>query len=768
MSPRIWLPLAALALTLLGAVAPGAAQGTGRGRIGGVVTDAATGAPVPGAAVSVGQLETTTDDAGRFELTGTDRGPVELIVIADGFEVGLVPVTVGRRGATANVTLTPAAGAEIIEVEGRAPVEPEPYTYAITGDEVRTLPGSGNDALKALQSLPGVARVPFGLGGLVLRGASPRDSSVYLDGIEVPILYHFGGLASFYPSTLLDDIDLQSGSFGARWGRTQGGVVVLTSRPGRADRWRVGSEVSLIDASLRAEGPAPGHGAWTLGLRRSYVDAILAAALPSGDGALTLAPRYWDGQLRYDRGTAATGQLSAMLFFSDDLLRFASADVAPADAMADDAGLRYVSRFARAAVRYQRQLAATDLSVQPWVGLGEVAVTLDGEGTARRYLPMGVRADVTRHVGRHEIAAGVDVQGGRAAFSARGQPAPGPGVAMDEPMEVARATTRWDADVGAWTEGQLRVGPAVIAPGLRLDRYGLSDEWVLDPRLAYAQELTAAATLRAAIGRYHQPPLFTDVDPVYGNPRLTSSAATQTSLGVEVRLPADATVAVTGFASSSDHLPVDVVTGATPAAAGGTSDSGGVGSITGELTDDQFGAYEYRESVGRGRSHGVEVLVKRTGPRWVGWLSYTWSRSERTGDPRQDLGWRPYVLDQPHVLTALGTTTLGRWQLGARLRFASGNPYTPVGGTYYDSDAQRYQAVDGAILSSRLPAFVQLDLRVDRGWQRPWGTLKLFLDVQNVTNRVNPEGVSYNFDYTERRYTRGLPVFPSLGVEYTP
>ena len=73
-----------------------------------------------------------------------------------------------------------------------------------------------------------------------------------------------------------------------------------------------------------------------------------------------------------------------------------------------------------------------------------------------------------------------------------------------------------------------------------------------------------------------------------------------------------------------------------------------------------------------------------------------------------------------------------------------------------------------SVLSARLPAFAQLDVRVDRSWTRSWGTLKLFLDVQNVTNRLNPEGVTYNFDYSQVRYTRGLPVFPSLGLEYAP
>ena len=127
------------------------------------------------------------------------------------------------------------------------------------------------------------------------------------------------------------------------------------------------------------------------------------------------------------------------------------------------------------------------------------------------------------------------------------------------------------------------------------------------------------------------------------------------------------------------------------------------------------------------------------------------------------------MLDQPHVLTALATAPLGpQWRIGARFRYASGNPIPPTVGSYVDTSLQEYVPLSGPVLSERLPAFVQLDVRIDRSWTRPWGTLKLFLDVQNVTNRLNPEGVSYNFDYSSRQYTRGLPVFPSLGLEYAP
>jgi hypothetical protein len=225
---------------------------------------------------------------------------------------------------------------------------------------------------------------------------------------------------------------------------------------------------------------------------------------------------------------------------------------------------------------------------------------------------------------------------------------------------------------------------------------------------------------------------------------------------------------VTVYASKLADLPVDAVSSATPAAGSGQSASGGAASISRELADDQFGSYSFRENLGRGDDHGLELMVKRISERWAAWLSYTWSRSLRTEDPSRTIGWHPYLLDQPNVLTALGTVQLGSWRLGGRFRYATGNPITPVAGTFYDVDTERYEPIDGALLSARLPAFLQLDLRADRAWRRSWGTISVYLDVQNVTNRLNAEGVTYDHTYQQARYTRGLPVFPSLGVEYVP
>ena len=64
--------------------------------------------------------------------------------------------------------------------------------------------------------------------------------------------------------------------------------------------------------------------------------------------------------------------------------------------------------------------------------------------------------------------------------------------------------------------------------------------------------------------------------------------------------------------------------------------------------------------------------------------------------------------------------------------------------------------------TGRLPTFAQLDLRVDRTWPH-WD---LYVDIQNVTNHENVEGIDYSADYTAHSWTTGLPILPSIGLVY--
>jgi hypothetical protein len=166
---------------------------------------------------------------------------------------------------------------------------------------------------------------------------------------------------------------------------------------------------------------------------------------------------------------------------------------------------------------------------------------------------------------------------------------------------------------------------------------------------------------------------------------------------------------------------------------------------------------------GKGRIYGAEFSAElRPDDRTFAFVAYTLSRSERSdhGGP-----YRLFDNDQTHILSLVGSRKLGRgWELGTRFRLVSGEPTTPVTGSVFDTRSGVYLPLYGAVNSVRDPLFHQLDVKLEKAWKFGDFTLATYLDVQNVYNARNPEGRSYNYDYTKREEVSGLSFFPNLGV----
>jgi hypothetical protein len=113
----------------------------------------------------------------------------------------------------------------------------------------------------------------------------------------------------------------------------------------------------------------------------------------------------------------------------------------------------------------------------------------------------------------------------------------------------------------------------------------------------------------------------------------------------------------------------------------------------------------------------------------------------------------------------LGSYDLGRgYEFGARFRYATGMPRTPVVGQYLNSSTGYYEPVFGAHNSIRIPDFYQLDTRIEKGFVMQRMKLSTFIDIQNITNRKNPEEIAYSEDYKQKSYIIGLPILAVAGA----
>lgn len=734
---------------LLFAVVQGEAQTR---TVSGQVLDA-EGRPVAGATIGHLADEVTTDEDGRFVLP-LSHATADIVVVADTFQTLITTVLRGQRHVDLRLVATSKDADEVIHILGKTQdtssvAETKPTRYELSPELIRRVPGAGNDALKSIQTMPGVGRVPYGMGGLVLRGNSPRDSNVFLDGIEVPLLYHFGGLASFYPSTTLKSLELMGGGYSAEFGRGLGGLVTVESRGARDDTWRVTPEMSMVDLSLQADGPTSEHSGVSIGLRRSIIDAVLPAIGTSSE--ITTAPRYYDGQLRYDTRLWRGARLSARIFGSDDEIGLLYGERM-------DRKFIYGAQFARAGLHFEQEVDKGLFTLAPWIGTDDFRMESVDQKMLSQNNPYGGRSSYLRTFSLGSVSAGVDLSGGD--FKVKSTT-----IADGQFTIIERENTYFNA--GAWLRAKMRFleGRLNISPGIRVENYSLSSETVVDPRIVISHEVNKALTIRESLGSFHQPPSISDS--LWGNEDLESSYSIQAALGAEYKFSNVWSASTTGFYSLLHNLAIDDPNAPKGALSNLTTSKLGALASSREFMAKQFGTFSSLLNEGSGRNMGLELMVKFIGQRGFAWLSYTGSRAERKSHIEPDQGWTRYVLDQPHVLTIIGSTKWGNWQFGARGRYASGNAFTPILGGAEGPNGQTVP-VYGEEYSERLPDFFQVDLRVDRVWQRPWGTINAFLDVQNVTMRVNTEGRLYEDDYESYEETEGLPLFPAFGLSYAP
>ncbi|HWB77073.1 MAG TPA: energy transducer TonB, partial [Nannocystaceae bacterium] len=181
------------------------------------------------------QSQVRSADDGTFAVPDAKPGKLRVVVTAPGFERHETIVAIGTsERVDIEVYLVRASDnpyRTVVSSDRNAREEVTRRT--ITPQEIGNLPGTQGDALKSIQNFPGVARAPFGIGLLVIRGADPTDSSVYLGEHEIPQLFHFGGLTSVFNADVITQIDYLPGNFDARYGDAIGGVIDVKTRGGR-------------------------------------------------------------------------------------------------------------------------------------------------------------------------------------------------------------------------------------------------------------------------------------------------------------------------------------------------------------------------------------------------------------------------------------------------------------------------------------------------------------------------------------------------------
>lgn len=703
---------------------------------------------------------------GTFAFDSLPVGLVRVVVLVPGCERRDVIVRITADATTEQpLYVVPLVTSPFRTVVSTPPAPRSHVTeHQLTQEEIATAPGSQGDPLRALQNLPGVARPPAGLGLLVIRGAAPSQSQVFMGGHAMPRAFHILSLASVFPADVLEELRYVPGNFDAAYGNATGGIVVIEPRRGRRDGVHGFGELDLAAASTMVEGPM-GRGSFIVGAQRGYVDGVLATSAAvteriTSEPSSVLLPRYYDYQVLLDHPLRGGGWLGVRAFGAGDVLRARSSPLA-----AQTSAFRLRTDFHRADLVYRKQRRGLTTRITPSFryDLNRLTAASDMFERRRDDLIGSARAELSHAVGqRASLTLGTDFEIDRYW-------------AVDEQAELAigpRTTERQQglqASIGVYASGEVRLGPATLRPGARVSGFTVDDRvaYAVDPRVVGQVDVGPRWRVSAGLGRYSQvrniadrnevdlvdqssgvqgasvflPSAFGSLDPSVGfapqDTQLTVREALQASATVKRSIGDEGSAELTGF-FNNQHNNVPLVT---------------------DGTSNPF------DSVSR--AGGLEALLRlRLGRKLYGWVAYTLTFTELVllqAPASFPYARRPSDYDQRHNLVALVSHSLPRhWRVGARFRVVTGLPYTPVVGSIAVPGG--YQPVFGLRNAARLPLSHQLDVRVDKQWVLDRISITAYFDVQNVYNRVNPELVLYAADFRSEAGYLGLPIFPSLGL----
>lgn len=711
-------------------------------------------------------LETTTDAEGTFAFYGVPAGRWTLTVLGP-LHLPLARTVEVVEGEATNAAVwlkvDNLASNEIV-VFGQREKEPEITRRTLTTQEIRRVPGTFGDPVKVIQTLPGAARSPFGTGLLIIRGANPEDSGVYIDGIRIPLIYHLTGTTSVIAPELVESVDYLPGGYSAKFGRTQSGTIDVTTISAIDEtKFVAGADVLDAQVYMQTKLPTAKQGrSWgvAVGARRSYVDAFLPLFLQNSSFAIK--PRYWDYQAKVIAPTPAGRRLSVFVYGFDDTLTVSTPEDRAQGSDQDTQGaLQTQYNSHRIIMRWDERLTEDlELRVVPSVGID---TTMFGVGDALTFSGGNSNAQLRAELGwtaspAVEITPGIDFLGSAWSFEFQ---APlslddlDDPLAEREPVGFSGNGTAWYPD--AWLRMDLRpmkdrdrllITPSVRVDGLYLTYSGEVAEGAkpfvtaaFDPRIAARFELVDGLAFKGSTGLYNQPPQPQESIGVGATPDLDYERAWNSSVGVEHQVNESIQWEAELFLRRLDKL-IDI-----------NDDFEG------------FGTQPYA-NVGFGRAYGLEVIARHqpTG-RFFGWVSYTLSRSERKA--KADADWTAFDFDQTHIMSAQAGYDLPRnWGVSFQVQYVTGNPDTPLNAGVFDADQGSYNGFRvGDVNGQRLPDFFQTSFRVDKTFVFKSWELATYLDLLNTVRGVNPEFTLYNYDFSESAYVRGLPFIPNLGLE---
>ena len=736
-----------------------------------------------------------TNAEGKFSIGQVPPGIYRLQASAIGYKTVTTPEYIlSTRDLHIQIEMeenqTELEGVTVTASPFRRDIE-SPVSLRIIGlQEIEKSPGANRDISRIVQSYPGVAFSPIGYrNDLIVRGGSPSENRFYLDGVEIPNINHFstqgasGGPVGILNADLIREVNFYTGAFPTDKGNALSSVLDFKLRDGDMERNSLKATLGASEVSLASNGHLGKKTSYLVSVRQSYLQFLFDML------GLPFLPTFTDAQFKLKTRFDARNELTVLGLGGIDKMKL--------NTKADDEDNEYILSYLP---KIQQETFTLGAVYRHYAGAHVQSVVashsyLNNRNTKYQqndesdpdHLMLRLRSTEQNTQLRLENSSSFrnwKVTVGTSLDYSQYSNTTFQKVYTDHAQTFDYHTylgiMRWGL---FGTVNYTSIDERFTASlGLRADANNysaamkdLSDQ--LSPRLSLSYQLTEHWSLSGNAGLYYQLPPYTALgfknnNGLYANKyALRYMQVSQGSIGLNWRKGDTFEVSVEGFYKDYDKIPLSVADGIPLTCKG--NDYGVIGN-------------ELLTSTAQGRSYGAELLLKWLVAKKLNLASsFTLFKSEYRTDKESE--YIASAWDNRFIFNLRGTYNLPQhWSVGMKVSCIGGAPYTPYdadksslvtawnaqGKPYYDYT--RYN-------EERLPAFTQVDIRIDKTFYLKRCMLGFYIDLQNIAGSklkqadvLMSTGVIKNPDapITEQRYVmkslkqESGTLLPTLGITF--
>lgn len=748
----------------------------------GTVLDQEDGTPLPGVMVILGKsgsglskIGTLTDEAGKFDLVFQQGAGDYLEIRSMGYHISQVKIGNNPQQAIRARLQTNELELESVIVTGKSELAfqngESQGMVMVSPRNIEAVSVLGEkDVFRTLQFLPGISSTEESSNGLFVRGGTPDQNLVLIDGVPIFNTGHFFGMFHAFNADALEKIDVARGGFNASQGGAVAGLIEIESKPRIGDTLSAGLTANLAATSAYISLPFAGKkGAFMLAGRRSYAEIFQSpfynqiagnvfqtgsifsdeqafADADSTDYELAPISNFHDFHAKavYDFGSK--GRVSASFYNGRDVVQYDFGVSEPADGYSrfseerlslvnNAGGIHYARKFGNglewnnsAYASYYRGRFFNDQKV-------------NDDGDSLIYLAeqdnvvgqWGLRSSLN-----WENRFGDQFQTGihlKSVFTTSY-------ISDEENDLLSTQTIEIESGIHAgWLSYNWTLGERLeIVPGIRATYYGQNEDLIVEPRLQARLDAGKGFRFNAHLGIYEQ---FLSPIEINNSLRLgtdflalasdslniQSTSSTQSGIGISYLRPG-IWIDVQGYAKAIDGLERYTRSFDLNANANESDDL---------LTD------------GSGRIYGIDFLIRGHKGPWVGWAGYSISSVKHNFPDLSQGEDFPADHDHLHELKLVNIYEWRRWEFSAMWVLASGKPYSvPVGIDSLLNDQEDLEFVDlrfDQLNTQRLKAYHRLDVNAAYNFQlRDVAKGKVGLSIFNLYNRINIRDRNYSID----------------------